>query len=77
MSVLKGFFCSTVVRNVLASSVECANARTLKTALKIKWVRPVKKPHNHPDNSGDRSPIVEYDKTTRMIRFENSKELET
>lgn len=51
--------------------------RTLKSDLKIKWIRPEKVSPMHPSKSGDLSEFPKIDKSKYCLDFEMSKELET
>lgn len=76
MSVFKNFLGNHAIKNALIGSFEIPNTRSFKSALKIKWVRPIKKPLIHPAMSGDRASILKYMPKTLVLDFEKSKELE-
>lgn len=67
------------IRSLLAAKTAVTNAslitRTLKSDLKIKWIRPEKVSSLHPSKSGDRSTEAIYEKTEVALEFEKSDEL--
>lgn len=52
-------------------------ARTIKSDLKIKWIRPEKVSCVESVKTGDRAKLPDIDKTQYALAYQKSKELET
>lgn len=66
-------------RSLLAAKAVTTNtsiiSRTLKSDLKIKWLRPAVVSCLDPKKSGDRQPTAEIDKSQVQLKFQLSDEL--
>lgn len=74
---LSTLFCSTYCNNFRNFIHIYQSVRTLKSDLKIKWIRPEKISCIKPEKSGDLEPRKPLDLTQYPLELKHSKELET